>query len=519
MTKKASKKSEYQVNIRNLTIEDYPSLRAGMKTAYASMGGGLWSKEHIQKLLDIFPEGQICVDVNGRAVACALSLIIDYEKFGDKHTYEEITGNYSFNTHDPDGNVLYGIDVFVDPAFQGMRLGRRLYDARKELCEKLNLSSIIAGGRIPGYQDYADDMTPKEYIEKVKMREIYDPILTFQMSNGFLVKKILRNYLPSDKESKTYATLIIWHNIYYEAKPKLLGGQKSVIRVGLVQWQMRNVDSIEALISQAEFFVDAVSGYSSDFILFPELFNAPLMAIHNDQPEAAAIRLLASHTNYLREEFCKMAVSYNINIITGSFPLYEDEKLYNVSYLCKRDGTWDTQKKLHITPNERSYWGMTGGDSLQVFDTDVGKVGILICYDVEFPELSRVLAEDGMQVLFVPFLTDTQNGFNRVRYCARARAIENECYVVTAGSVGNLPKVKNMDIQYAQSGVFSPSDFSFPNNAIVAETTPNTEMTVIADLDLDLLKELHTAGSVTNLKDRRLDLYQLNWIKKDDKPQ
>lgn len=510
MTKK-SKKSEFQIVLRNLKADDYDSLREVMKSAYLSMGGGIWSREHIERLLEIFPEGQICVEVNGKAVACALALIVNYNSFGDSHTYEQITGNYTFSTHDPAGDVLYGIDVFVDPKFQGMRLGRRLYDARKELCERLNLRSIVAGGRIPGYQDFSEKLTPKEYIEKVKMREIFDPILTFQMSNGFTVKKILTNYLPYDKESKTFATLITWHNIYYEGKPALIGGQKSVVRVGIVQWQMRNVDNIETLMSQAEFFVDAVSGYKSDFVLFPELFNAPLMAIHNDQPEAVAIRLLASHTDYLRGKFCTLAVSYNINIITGSFPLYENEKLYNVTYLCRRDGSWDTQRKVHITPNERSYWGMTGGDRIAVFETDVAKIGILICYDVEFPELPRLLADEGMQILFVPFLTDTQNGYNRVRYCAQARAIENECYVVTAGSVGNLPRVKNMDIQYAQSGIFSPSDFSFPNNAIVAESTPNTEMTVIADLDLDLLKELHTSGSVRNLKDRRHDLYSISW--------
>ncbi len=152
---------------------------------------------------------------------------------------------------------------------------------------------------------------------------------------------------------------------------------------------------------------------------------------------------------------------------------------------------------------------MTGGDKVKVFDTDAGKIGITICYDSEFPEISRLYAEQGMQILFVPFLTDTQNGYNRVRYCAQARAIENECYVAIAGCVGNLPKVNNMDIQYAQSAIFTPSDFAFPTNAIKAEATPNTEMTVIGDLDLELLKELHEFGSVRNLKDRRLDLYNI----------
>ena len=122
------------------------------------------------------------------------------------------------------------------------------------------------------------------------------------------------------------------------------------------------------------------------------------------------------------------------------------------------------------------------------------------------------MADQGMQILFVPFLTDTQNGYSRVRICAQARAIENECYVVIAGSVGNLPRVHNMDIQYAQSMVFTPCDFSFPTNGIKSEATPNTEMIVIADVDLDLITELHNHGSVKNLKDRRTDIFELKKI-------
>ncbi len=121
-----------------------------------------------------------------------------------------------------------------------------------------------------------------------------------------------------------------------------------------------------------------------------------------------------------------------------------------------------------------------------------------------------------MQILFVPFLTDTQTGYSRVRVCAQARAIENECFVAIAGSVGNLPRVHNMDIQYAQSGVFTPCDFAFPNDGKRAEATPNTEMILISDVDLDLLNELHTYGSVRNLKDRRHDLYELRLKKKNN---
>lgn len=169
----------------------------------------------------------------------------------------------------------------------------------------------------------------------------------------------------------------------------------------------------------------------------------------------------------------------------------------------------DMYEKIHVTPDEQKCWGLSGGSHIQTFDTDCGKIGIVICYDVEFPELSRLMAEDGMQILFVPFMTDTQNAYSRVRVCAQARAIENECYVAIAGSVGNLPRVHNMDIQYAQSAVFTPCDFAFPNDGKRSEATPNTEMILVSDVDLNLLNELHTYGAVRNLRDRRKDLYEL----------
>lgn len=502
-----------KVELRNLRIEDYQQLRLSMQHAYTSadmdMEEPYWGLEDIKRLLKIFPEGQLVVLVDDKVVGSALSLIVDLKKATSSHTYEKITGNYTFSTHDYEGDVLYGIDVFIDPAYRGLRLGRRLYDARKELCEQLNLKSIIFAGRMSNFSEYADELTPKEYIDKVRLKEVYDPVLSFQLSNDFHVIRIMRNYLEGDKDSQDYAVLMEWNNIYYEKDPRLINARKSVIRLGLVQWQMRPLPNVEALYEQAEFFIDAVSGYGADFALFPELFVAPLMADFNHLTEADAIREIARYAEPIRKRFQEMAISYNINIITGSMPLVEEGVLYNVGFLCKRDGTYEQYTKIHITPNEVNYWGMKGGSQIQTFDTDCGKIGIMICYDVEFPELSRLMADEGMEILFVPFLTDTQNGYTRVRHCAQARAIENECYVAIAGCVGNLPGVNNMDIQYAQTAVFTPSDFSFPSNGIKAEATPNTEMTIIVDVDLDLLKELHEFGSVRILKDRRPDLYKI----------
>lgn len=502
------------IEVTHLTITDYLDLKQSMLESYSTWGA-YWRDHQIEHLLNIFPEGQLCIKVNGKLVGAALSLILDYKKLGDKHTYKDATGNYTFNTHDPDGDVLYGIEIFITPEHRGLRLGRRLYDARKELCEKLNLRSIIAGARLPRYGEHAENHTAKEYIEKVKDKVLYDPTLTFQISNGFHVRKILKGYMPGDTESLDYAALIEWNNIYYEPKQVLLSETKTEVRLALVQWQMRSFKDFDAVCEQIEFFVDAASGYKSDFILFPEFFHAPLMAEYNHLSEAEAIRGLAKYTEPLKEKFSELAIAYNTNIITGSFPYLKDGKLYNHGYLCHRNGAAEEYQKIHITPGEREAWGMVGGDSLKTFSTDCGKIGVLICYDVEFPELPRLLADEGMDILFVPFLTDTQNAYSRVRCCAQARAIENECFVAIAGCVGNLPKVNNMDIQYAQSAVFTPSDFAFPTNGIKAEATPNTEMTLIVDVDLHLLKDLNHKGSVTILKDRRKDIYKLEAVKKD----
>lgn len=503
----------HKLRLRNLQREDYPAIRALMERVYPDIGGA-WERHTVERLIEDFPDGQLCIDDNGLPVACALTVRVDYNRFSNPHRYADlINADRTIRDH-AQGDALYGLDVFVHPDYRDFRLGRRLYDARKELCYEHNLRGILAGGRIVNYGEHADDMTPEEYIQRVRRKELYDPILTFQLSNDFDVKRLMRDYIPEDELSRGYATLLEWDNLYYEHRETpLVEVKKTQVRVGVVQWQMRPIKSVEELLAQAEFFVDALSDYNSDFILFPEFFTAPLMGLckAGTQP-TESIRFLAEFTPKIVEAMSRYAVSYNVNIIAGSMPLLEGDRLFNVAYVCERSGVVHEQYKLHITPNERDYWVIEGGDGLAVFDTDAGKIGVLICYDVEFPELPRLLSQMGMDILFVPFWTDTKNGYLRVQRCAQARAIENECYVVISGSVGNLPQVDNLDLQYAQSAVYAPSDFAFPHDAIMSETTPNTEQLLLVDLDLDKLQELRVEGSVTNRKDRRPDLYQLNWI-------
>ena len=308
------------ISLGFLSLDDYQELKEAMIEVY-NIEDPYWKKSEISSLIKKFPEGQIVIKVNDQIAGCALSIIVDYKKFGDNHTYKKITGNYTFNTHTDDGDVLYGIDLFVMPKFRGLRLGRRLYDYRKELCERLNLKSIVFGGRIPNYHNHANEMSPKEYISKLKRQEIHDPVLHFQISNDFQPIKIIKSYLEDDSESNDYAVLLKWTNIYYEEEQTEVATTiKKDIRLGLIQWQMRPYKGLDELMQHAEYFVNAVSNYRSDFALFPEFFNAPLMAENNQLSEPEAIRELTKHTKTITEKFSKFAISYNINIITGSMP-------------------------------------------------------------------------------------------------------------------------------------------------------------------------------------------------------
>jgi predicted amidohydrolase len=283
------------------------------------------------------------------------------------------------------------------------------------------------------------------------------------------------------------------------------------IRLGLVQWMVQPFASADALIVRVEQQVASFANYGADFVLYPEYFSLPLLSLFSQHEELEQIKLLAGMAETFQKAFSRIANKYQINIIAGSIPALTPEgDLQNVTYLCHRDGSVDTYAKLHLTPYEKEHWKMLPGNKLGVFETDRGIIGIQTCYDVEFPELSRLYAEKGVKILFVPSSTDSQEGFYRVRHCAQARAIENECYVAMAVCVGYLPEISAIEFQYGESSVFTPSDYAFPLGAVKSTLPPNVESIIVSDVNLALLYDLHQQGSVRNLLDRRTDLYQLN---------
>jgi predicted amidohydrolase/ribosomal protein S18 acetylase RimI-like enzyme len=501
------KKFEKTLKVRALRPSDWEDVVALQKRCFPGLDS--WSKEQFESQLKNFPEGQIGVEYLGRLVASSASLILDFELYKDYHDFDEISGNGFIRNHNPDGSTLYGIEIMVDPDFRGLKLARRLYDARKRLVRERNLMRIVVAGRIPGYGQHADKMSPREYIDAVISKTLYDPVLTTQLSNGFVLKRLIPGYISGDDASKGYAAFLEWVNLDYIPDPRQRFVPVSPVRVCVVQYQMRLVSTFQAFAEQCEYFLDVASEYKCDFVLFPEIFTTQLLSLVQADNAAAAVRKLSDFTPSYLELFTRLAVKYNVNVIGGSHFTVEENDLYNISYLFRRDGTLAKQYKLHITPAERQWWGVKGGNRVEVFDTDKGKIAIQVCYDIEFPEVTRIAVERGAQIIFVPFCTDERYAYLRVRYCAQARCIENHVYVAIAGSVGNLPNVESLGLHYAQSGIFTPSDIPFKRDAIAAECAPNIETVIFEDLDTELLKRHRQTGSVLNWQDRRTDLYEV----------
>ncbi len=279
------------------------------------------------------------------------------------------------------------------------------------------------------------------------------------------------------------------------------------LRVSAVQYHLHTIHSFDEFARQVEHYVKTAEEFGADFVLFPELFTTQLMSIGNGQGQALSIRELPAFTDDYRKLFTSLAKQTGMHMIGGTHIISEGDRLYNVAYLFFPDGRIGQQKKIHITPTEVKEWNMAAGDTLEIFETDKGKIAIIICYDIEFPELVRMAKARGADVIFCPSCTDDRHGFHRVRYTSHARTIENQVYVVVTGTVGSLPTVDFMRANFGQAAVLTPNDIPFPPRGILAEGEINDDMIITADLDLDLLYQVRESGSVTTWRDRRIDLY------------
>jgi len=280
----------------------------------------------------------------------------------------------------------------------------------------------------------------------------------------------------------------------------------TTVRIAAVQYLLRAIDDWAGFENQVRFVMKAAGEYKPQFVMFPEIFTTQLLSFMDTHDVSAAVRNLHQYTEAYTALFRELATRWGTHIIGGSHPTIIDGQLINRAYLFTPEGQVFTQDKIHLTRWEREKWKADPGHHLNVFDTPHGRIAILICYDIEFPELSRMVCEKGADILFVPSCTDDRQGFWRVRYCCHARAIENQVYVAVTGTVGNLA-VEGLGLHFGQAAIITPSDFPFARDGIAAEGVPNMEQIAIADVDLSKLVSNRINGTTIPLYDKRHDVY------------
>ena len=278
------------------------------------------------------------------------------------------------------------------------------------------------------------------------------------------------------------------------------------IRIAALQYYIRPVQSFSQFRDQVEGLVDTAADYKCNVMVFPEYFTLQLLTLNNMKRQISEqIRDLAGQVPQYLELMTQMAKKHSMYIVGGSIPVIDgdDGKVFNDCFFFAPDGNFGVQGKLHMTRFEKEDWFMSARSGLRIFESSFGRIAICICYDSEFPELARAAARMGAHILFVPSCTDDRQGYLRVRYCCQARAIENQIYVVTSHTVGSLPSVPAVSLNYGQAAILTPSDFSFSRDGILAEGNPNQEMMVIGELNMKTILESREAGTVLPLSDSK----------------
>ncbi|HUK29825.1 MAG TPA: bifunctional GNAT family N-acetyltransferase/carbon-nitrogen hydrolase family protein [Candidatus Acidoferrum sp.] len=508
---------------RPMTPEDIPAVIALQSRIYPEEL--VWSPEELQSHLAIFSEGQtVAVDDTGKVMGSSSTLIIDWDDYAESAKWPVITGQGTFRTHNPLGKTLYGADMCVDPEARRHGIGTLFYEARKKLVRERGLKRMLTGGRIPGYAKVSEKMTAQEYVAEVVRGRIKDSTLSFQLANGLVVLDVVPEYLE-DAESRGFATLLEWLNpeyvtnvsLHVAEEPAALvesaelagAGQPRIsrVRIAAMQYLLRPITRFEDFATQVEFFCRSAQEYGTHFVLFPEYFTTQLLSYLRERAPGRAVRRLAELAPEYEALFKRISEETGMYIIAGTHPIIQQGELFNAAHLFTPNGMVFRQKKVHLTQTEKGPYQMSRGHGFYVYHTEFGKIAVLVCYDVEFPEAARVLAEAGAQIIFVPSCTDERQGFCRVRYCAQARASENQVYVAMACTVGNLPEVPGMATHYGQAAILTPSDYFFARDGIAAEGAVNQEQMVISDVDLALLEEQRVNGTVLPLNDMIKDAY------------
>jgi len=204
------------VSIRQTAVADIPEIVKLQEESFADLAkiGNIWLPDELKSHLDIFPQGQLVAEVEGKIVGSATSLIIQLSPVYADHTWNGITGNGMLTTHFPAGDSLYGADISTHPRVRHKGIGHKLYQGRKDIAMRMNLKRMIGGGRLYNYCEYSEILSPLQYAKEVVECKLHDLVLSFDLINGFNFIKILSIYLD-DARSLNYASFIEWINPHY----------------------------------------------------------------------------------------------------------------------------------------------------------------------------------------------------------------------------------------------------------------------------------------------------------------
>lgn len=274
------------------------------------------------------------------------------------------------------------------------------------------------------------------------------------------------------------------------------------IRIAAVPFQAGPVDCFDDFADHVSRLAEKAALEDPDFLVFPELFTSELLNSFEEQDIVEKFARLTKYTEDYLRLFRGLAEDKGFHIVGGSHLREAAGKFYNTAHLFTPDGEVREQRKCHLVPLETAW--TTPGDRLEVFETEKVRLGILTCYDLEFPESARLMTLRGADLLISPSATLEEQGYWRVRHCGHARCIEDQVYVVHCSLLGNVAGIPF----WGMASVLTPCDTGFPAKGIAAESPLNEETIVTADLDLEKLYEHRTRGTVSTLKDRRWDVLE-----------
>jgi predicted amidohydrolase len=277
------------------------------------------------------------------------------------------------------------------------------------------------------------------------------------------------------------------------------------LRVAACEYPIEHPSSFGEWEEKLRRLCSSAASSGATLLVFPEYASVELTALLPPEVRADLPGSLSALQPW-REKFLAahsaLAVGLGVTILAGSFPWEVEGRFVNRAWLCTPDGQTRHQDKIVMTRFERELWGVTGGAVLEVFEIPGARVGVLICYDSEFPLLARRLCEQGAEVLLVPSCTDTEAGFHRVEISCRARALEQQCFVVQAPTAGLADWSPVLDVNTGRAGIFTPVDVGFSDDGVLAQgAPPGTAPWLVADLPLPRLASVRRHGQVTNFRD------------------